>query len=193
MTVAFKRPETVGQGLPKRAAARSSVITPPGSRVRKMRSPGKNAIASMEGAAKGREKPRGGVLQSGGIKKITSARQLPFWLGLPVRIASVSTVVTFIFGGAVLAIYGTAVYSQQEWSQQYGKLEKLRREERQLIARNEMLKKNSGDNAEAPESGLEYPASANFVRLPASPPRPFLPGPAVKAPQPFSSNQPLGY
>lgn len=193
MTVAFK-PPSKAQGLPKRVApANSSVITPLRKRQGKMRKP---AIARgvIGAAVQSRAKPtRVGPLQDAGVKKIASARQLPLWLRLPVRIASVSSVLTLIVGGAVLAIYGTAVYSQQEWSKQYGKLEQLRREERQLIAKNEMLKKNSGDNAEAPESGLEYPASANFIRLPGLPPRPSLPGPTAAAPEPFSSHEPLGY
>ena len=195
MTVAFKPPgKALGQGLPKRAAAaNSSVITPLRKRQRKMR---RQAIArgGIGAAVQGREQPiRGRRLQDAGVKKMASARRLPLWLRLPVRIASVSSVLTSIVGVAVLAIYGTAVYSQQEWSKQYGKLEQLRREERQLIAKNEMLKKNSGDNAEAPESGLKYPASGNFIRLPASPPRPSVPGSKAAAPEPFSSHEPLGY
>jgi hypothetical protein len=88
---------------------------------------------------------------------------LPLWLRLLITTQKVSIVATVLFTVSVFAIYGWTVYAQDQWNQQYKKLEQLKRQERQLTNaagsfNNEMLQsiqKKPGDLVrESPEKSI---------------------------------------
>ncbi|GAB4293569.1 MAG: hypothetical protein Fur0025_29870 [Oscillatoriaceae cyanobacterium] len=117
----------------------------------------------------------------------------PWWLRTIASIYSISSITTILLGGAALTMYASTVYHQQQWSQEYGKLENLRREERQLSATNEVLKNSIAESAEQPGTGLVPPEAAPTIVLDPAPPSP----PAAPKPTPTRMaplvEEPLGY
>jgi len=93
----------------------------------------------------------------------TNSFPLPMWLRLLMKIQKLSIAATVLLTVSVFAIYGWTVYAQEQWNQQYKKLENLKRQERQLTNAagsfdNELLKsiqKQPGDLVrESPEKSI---------------------------------------
>ncbi len=93
----------------------------------------------------------------------TNSFPLPLWLRLLITTQKISIVATVLFTVSVFTIYGWTVYAQDQWNQQYKKLEHLKRQERQLTNaagsfNNEMLQsiqKKPGDLVrESPEKSI---------------------------------------
>jgi hypothetical protein len=104
-----------------------------------------------------------------------------------------SVIVAFGLIVAMLVVYGSTVYTQQLWSQEYGRLKRMQRHERQAIAANESLKAQLAAQAERPESGLVPKSINSMVIVPASPQRlPRVVAPAAPKLQP-APDRPLGY
>ncbi|HIK13607.1 MAG TPA: hypothetical protein IGS52_25665 [Oscillatoriaceae cyanobacterium M33_DOE_052] len=128
-----------------------------------------------------------------GIDKKAAVWSKPWWLRSLTSIYSISSVTTILLGAAALTMYASTVYNQQQWSQEYGKLENLRREERQLGATNEVLKNSIAESAEQPSTGLVPPEAAPTILLEAAPVSPRTapkPTPTRMAPL---VEEPLGY
>jgi len=103
-----------------------------------------------------------------------------------------STPITLVLGAALLGVYGWSVYSQRAWSQAYSRLNQLQRQERQVVAANEIRKFEVTEQAETTSKQFVPQAPANTVFLqPEAPrsPKPVEPNSAVP-PQPLS---PVGY
>ncbi len=68
------------------------------------------------------------------IKRLprTNSFPLPLWLRVLMTTQKLSIAATVILTISVFAIYGWTVYAQEQWNQQYKKLEQLKRQERQL-------------------------------------------------------------
>lgn len=127
------------------------------------------------------------------VRQLPTARSLPAWLRWLLRVQRSSVIVTFGLIVALLAIYGSTVHTQQLWSEEYGRLKQMQRNERQAIAANESLKAQLAAQAERPESGLVPKSMHSMVIVPAAPSRPLRAAPAA-VPQPKSSpDRPLGY
>jgi hypothetical protein len=93
----------------------------------------------------------------------TNSFPLPLWLRVLMTTQKLSIAATVILTISVFAIYGWTVYAQEQWNQQYKKLEQLKRQERQLTNAagsfdNEMLQsiqKKPGDLVrESPEKSI---------------------------------------
>ncbi len=122
-----------------------------------------------------------------------SQRPKPIWLSSLLVVQRGSDLMAFILVATTLTIYSWTVYTQQQWSKEYRKLENLQREERQLTAKNAVMQDQLAQQAERPGAGLVPPTPANPVVLPASPQRPFQTAPAQSAaPEPMAKT-PLGY
>jgi len=156
-------------------------------------------IAAKPPSSQGREKmatsPRQEIVGSrvSGIDKKAAVWSKPWWLRSLTSIYSISSVTTILLGAAALTMYASTVYNQQQWSQEYGKLENLRREERQLGATNEVLKNSIAESAEQPSTGLVPPEAAPTILLEAAPVSPRTapkPTPTRMAPL---VEEPLGY
>ncbi|PZV16501.1 MAG: hypothetical protein DCF20_08300 [Pseudanabaena sp.] len=105
-----------------------------------------------------------------------------------------SIAATVLFTISVFVIYGWTVYSQEQWNQQYKKLEQLKRQERQLTNAagsfdNEMLQtiqKKPGD--------LVRESSEKSIFLQAAPLRPKREVPSTVSELPKNKhNESLGY
>ena len=93
----------------------------------------------------------------------TNSFPLPLWLRVLMTTQKLSIAATVILTISVFAIYGWTVYAQEQWNQQFKKLEQLQRQERQLTNAagsfdNEMLQsiqKKPGDLVrESPEKSI---------------------------------------
>jgi len=105
--------------------------------------------------------------------KVLPNRQLkPLWLRSLLSIQRDSSVLTFLLLGCGLAIYGSTVYDQQRWSEQYQKLELLRRNEQQLNSASVVLKNQIANTANDPATGLMPQQSGDTIFLVPAPERP---------------------
>lgn len=127
------------------------------------------------------------------LKRLPSSQSAPLWFNLLVGLQRGSSVVTFLLIAAVLVVYGWTVYSQQLWSQEYRKLENLQRQERQLTAKNEILKNQLAQQAERPEAGLVPHTPKDTIFLEPAPQRPETALSPTVTELNLSSNVPLGY
>jgi hypothetical protein len=124
----------------------------------------------------------------------TNSFPLPLWLRVLMTTQKLSIAATVLLTVSVFAIYGWTVYAQEQWNQQYKKLEQLKRQERQLTNAagsfdNEMLQsiqKKPGDLVrESPEKS---------IFLQAAPLRPKREVPSTLSEVPKNKqNESLGY
>ncbi|TVQ56636.1 MAG: hypothetical protein EA366_09705 [Spirulina sp. DLM2.Bin59] len=95
-----------------------------------------------------------------------AAPAAPFWLQALLVIQRGSSILTFCLATAVLIVYGSTVYIQQAWSEEFRQLEQLQREKRELTTADELMKNQLAQQAAAPENGLVAPSPANTIFLP---------------------------
>jgi len=124
----------------------------------------------------------------------TNSFPLPLWLRLLITTQKLSIAATVSLTVSVFIIYGWTVYAQEQWNQQYKKLELLQRQERQLTNAagsfdHEMLQsiqKKPGDLVrESPEKS---------IFLQAAPLRPKREVPSTVSEVPKNkNNESLGY
>jgi hypothetical protein len=122
-----------------------------------------------------------------------SQRPIPVWLSSLLVLQRGSDLIAFLFVATTLIIYSWTVYTQQQWSQEYRKLEKLQREERQLTTANAVMKNQLAQQAERPATGLVTPSQANTIYLPAVPQRPSQAASTQSADPEPTAKTPLGY
>ena len=104
-----------------------------------------------------------------------------------------STLVTFLLVTTTLTIYSWTVYTQQQWTRDYRKLEDLQRQERQLTTANEVMKNQLAQQAEKPATGLVPPTQTNAIFLPPAQERKASTTPTQATnPEPVAKS-PLGY
>jgi hypothetical protein len=104
-----------------------------------------------------------------------------------------SLVVAGILASGAIVTYGWAMYSQQQWGQEYRQLEKLRRNERQLTTNGEMMKNNIARTSDPKQYGLVPRSAAHIVVLPPAPARPPLPMRATGPDPNTKPITPIGY
>jgi hypothetical protein len=131
------------------------------------------------------------------LKVMPDRQSHPMWLRSLLRVERASSAAVVLLLGGALTLYGLTVYGEQRWSQEYQKLETLRRGEQQLSAASEVLKHQLAKEAENPETGLAPQKPANTIFLQ---PIPESRSPAAPAPnsEPALKNRsggetPLGY
>ncbi len=98
-------------------------------------------------------------------------RLTPIWLSSLIFLQRSSDFITFLLVAATLSVYSWTVYTQQQWAQEYRKLETLQRHERHLTMANEGIKDQLAQQAEKPATGLVTPSQANTIFLPPAPQR----------------------
>ncbi|HEY9611477.1 hypothetical protein [Allocoleopsis sp.] len=101
-----------------------------------------------------------------------SQRPKPIWLSSLLVLQRGSDLMAFLLVAATLGLYSWTVYTQQQWSQEYSKWQKLQREERQLTTADAVMKDKLAQQAERPGTGLVPPSQANTIYLPSAPQRP---------------------
>lgn len=128
------------------------------------------------------------------VEKFSASQQTkPIWLVSLLFLQRGSDLITFLLVAATLTIYSWTVYTQQQWSGEYRKLENLQREERQLTTADAVMKDQLAQQAEQPGTGLVSPSHANTIFLPPAPQRPSLEVPAATAESDSMAKPPLGY
>ncbi len=134
------------------------------------------------------------VVRSERAATLTLSQQpKPSWISSLTFIQRCSDLVAFLLVAATLSIYSWTVYTQQQWAQEYRKLETLQRHERQLTTANEVMKDQLAQQAESPATGLVTPTQANTIFLPPAPQRQVSVTPAPTTDQEAGATSPLGY
>lgn len=117
----------------------------------------------------------------------------PVWLSPLLFIQRSSDIMTFILVASTLSLYSWTVYTQQQWSQDYRKLENLQRDERHLTTTNAVIKDQLAQQAEKPATGLVSPSPANTIFLTPAPQRQARTTPSQTANNEPGAKNPLGY
>lgn len=127
------------------------------------------------------------------VEKFNNSRQqAPVWLKSLLFVQRSSDAVTFLLIAATLALYSWTVYTQQQWTKEYDKLQTLQRNERQLTTTNEGIKNQLAQQAEKPEAGMVTPNPRNTIYLQPAPQRQ-VPTPSKTAEPEPKAKVPLGY
>jgi hypothetical protein len=123
----------------------------------------------------------------------------PWWLKSLTTVQTVCSISTAVLVSTSLALYGMTVYNDSIWSKEYQTLERLRRQDQQFRAANEVLKNQIAKDAENPKasSNTEKPMDTMIFVKPA-PLRPEVPSePApyldLGARSGMSDHRPIGY
>ncbi|MGB3494871.1 MAG: hypothetical protein WBA57_19230 [Elainellaceae cyanobacterium] len=133
--------------------------------------------------------PRRGV-----VKPLPKARMQPRWL-TQLRIAQrCSTVVATGLVAAALVIYGTTVYTQQRWGNQYSELNQAEKERSLMDAFGGSLKQNYAEQASQPGSPLSGQPTPQY-KIPLEPEslRPLIEIPPEEPTVDQPHNFPKGY
>lgn len=123
----------------------------------------------------------------------TASSRNPIWLSPLLFIQRSSDIVTFVLVASTLCLYSWTVYTQQQWSQDYRKLENLQRDERHLTTTNAVIKDQLAKLAEKPATGLVSPSPANTIFLTPAPQRQARTNPTKTANSEPVVKNPLGY
>lgn len=89
----------------------------------------------------------------------------PLWLRAIIHLQRRSTPITLLLVASALPVYGWSVYTQRAWGEAYEKLEQLQRQERQLVAANEIRKYEVTQQAELSPVGLVRQVPENTIFL----------------------------
>lgn len=128
------------------------------------------------------------------VEKLNASQRVtPPWVSSLLFVKRSSDVITFLLVAATLSIYSWTVYTQQQWSQEYRNLDKLRRQERQMATADAMIKNQLAQQAESPAMGLVNPTQANTIVLPPAPQRPVHTAPTKTTESEPVATTPLGY
>jgi hypothetical protein len=128
------------------------------------------------------------------VEKLNTVQPpVPIWLSPLLFLQRSSDVVTFVLVATTLTLYSWTVYTQQQWAQEYRKLENLQRDERHLTTTNAVIKDQLAQQAEKPATGLVSPNSANTIFLTPAPQRQVRTNPAKTGDPEPGAKAPLGY
>lgn len=123
----------------------------------------------------------------------TRSPQFPNWLILLMAVRKISTPILI---GAVLGtlpLYAWRVNTQQSWGNQYMKLEKLQRDQRTWLTRNEARKYEISENLESNPAGFVPKSSKTTVFFKPAPVRPAQPAPPQRPGITHIDVAPIGY
>lgn len=132
------------------------------------------------------------------IKVLPDPQWQPAWLRSLLRVQRVSSAAAFLLVGGALTLYGLTVYGEQQWSQEYQKLENLRLSEQQLTAASEVMKHQLAKEAQNPQTGLAPQNPSDMIFLEQAPESRSPQATVLPNPDPAIENQadtqtPLGY
>lgn len=107
------------------------------------------------------------VITPGDQKVPTSlqSRRLPMWILSLRSLQRRFGIATYLLIAGMLVVYGSNVYIEQKWNQEYNKLNELQRAERRLTSANEGLKNHLASEAERPGAKLSSPNPADAIIL----------------------------
>ncbi len=124
----------------------------------------------------------------------TNSFPLPVWLRLLMTTQKLSIAMTVMLTLSVFAIYGWTVYAQEQWNQQYKKLEQLKRQERQLTTAEGAFDSDMLRSVQKKPGDLVRESSEKSIFLQAAPLRPKRDVPATVSELPKNKQtESLGY
>jgi hypothetical protein len=124
----------------------------------------------------------------------TSGLPLPLWLRVLMSTQKLSIAATVILTVSMFAIYGWTVYAQEQWNQQYKKLEQLKRQERQLTSAEGSFDNNLLRSVQNKPGDLVRERPEQSIFLQAAPLRPKRDVPSTVSELPKQKpNESLGY
>lgn len=188
-------PNPVAQSAPRRARALPAKRLGRGSGQRRPLSSSAQAAslsASQSASQPASQSANQPASQPADPKPRSFRPQRPLWLALLLWTQRGSSVVTLVLGAAILVTYGWTVYIQQQWGRDFDRLEAMKKQERQLISTNEVLKNQMAEQAEKPTAGLLLPDPSNAIFLTPAPQRPDVKV-SPRPPVAVDSARPLGY
>lgn len=162
--------------------SRKTSRKPQGSQVKSSQAPRSSASKTISPRATGQK-----------VHRINTSGNLPNWLRSLIILQRCSDLITFLLFAGIITVYSWTVYTQQQWTQEYRKLETLQRNERNLTTANESLKNELAQQAESPATGLVTPNTANTILLPPAPQRQFVAPPSHTYKSDSPVKTPLGY
>jgi hypothetical protein len=126
---------------------------------------------------------------------LNNSHSSPAWLISLRHLQNHCAAVTGLLVTALLIAYGWSAYSHRSWQQARSQLETLKKQERQLMRTNEVLKNDLASQAQQPEMGLVFPDPAEAIALepssqPAKTPRAI---PPTTPPSHRFTSLPVGY
>lgn len=135
------------------------------------------------------------VITPGAQKAPTSlqSRRLPMWILYLRSLQRRFGIATYLLMAGMLVVYGSNVYIDQKWNQEYRKLNDLQRNERRLTSANEVLKNQLASEAEQPGAKLSSPNPADAIILKPSSDRSELPKEINSPARPKKIDIPSGY
>ncbi len=143
---------------------------------------------------------RSKAVELGRDRQAQQVRQLhqnvptPPWLKSLLKIQEGARVIFAIVVGTIPIVYGYTVYTQDQWKNQHGQLNRLRAKEQQQIVMTENLKHQQAEAADRPNSGFVAPTPDRMVFVAPAPARPLKHRPQTPTPKPHPEIQtPQGY
>lgn len=128
------------------------------------------------------------------VRRLPLSQAMPTWLRWLIQVQRSSLIVAIVLVTAALVVYGSTVYTQQRWSEEYNRLQTMERNERQMVTTQEALKNQLAQQAERPASGLIPRTPDGMITVPSSPQRPTKPADSGSTqPTPRPTDAPLGY
>jgi hypothetical protein len=119
--------------------------------------------------------------------------RLPSWLQRLLKVQQQVWMATVLLAIGTLVAYGLSVYSQQQWGAEYRDLERLRRNERQLISGSEMMKSQIAEKVDASNLGLAPQVAKDVIFLQPAPSQSPAAAPSTQPEPPEPENTPSGY
>ncbi len=128
----------------------------------------------------------------GKLQPLVLPSHLPSWLQSLMQVQRGVLVGTIVLSTVALGTYGWSVYSQQQWGMAYNQLQRLQRNERQLISGNEMMKNQIAQQVDPKTLGLAPQKADDVIFI--KPESGAVAPPDEAAPTaPTDRAQPLGY
>ena len=103
------------------------------------------------------------------VRSLVQINDVPERLRSLQKFQKISSGVTVLIMAVTLTVYGWTTGEQAKWSQEYKKLENLRRQEQQLSVANELLKHQIAQQAVGKDAGLEQPRLNNLMFIQPAP------------------------
>ncbi|MCU0546062.1 MAG: hypothetical protein MUE44_28490 [Oscillatoriaceae cyanobacterium Prado104] len=197
MTAAIRSPDSQSPDSQSPRAARKPTTTPTNGKVtsiaRARRAKTGLILPDYPAGEKVTVRPQIPVL-----KVLPDPQRHPAWLRSLMRMQRASGAAACLLVGGALTLYGLTVYGEQQWSQEYQKLETLRLREQQLSAASEVMKHQLAKEAQNPQTGLAPQNPGNMIFLEQAPESRSTQGTALPHPDPAIENRadaetPLGY
>jgi len=126
------------------------------------------------------------------VESLPLPSELPLWLRVFTGIQQGTLFLSCGLAAVVLGAYAVNVYSQQAWGAVYQELQLLRRNERQLISANEILRNQLAQQAEQASTGLVSPKPQHMIFLEPAKSAP-VPVAVADVPPIHNQEEPIGY